>query len=122
LPLLLPRRVSSGRITRTRLYSGHWLFAVADGMGGLAAGEVASAAVIESLRAHDADVGISAVLEVLGHTVTEASAEVARRAANDLAQFGMGTILTARPWSGHTAALVHMGDSRAFRFRDGQLR
>ena len=103
-------------------YSGRWLFAVADGMGGHAAGEVASAAVIESLRAHDADVGAGAVLEVLGHAVTEANVEVARRAADDPARFGMGTTLTAMLWSGDTAALVHIGDSRAFRLRDGQLR
>ena len=103
-------------------YSGRWLFAVADGMGGHAAGEVASAAVIESLRAHDADVGASALLEVLGHAVTEANAEVARRAADDSARFGMGTTLTAMLWSGGTAALLHIGDSRAFRLRDGRLR
>jgi len=103
-------------------YSGRWLFAVADGMGGHAAGEVASAAVIESLRAHDADVDADALLEVLGHAVTEANAEVARRAAEDSARFGMGTTLTAMLWSGNTAALVHIGDSRAFRLRDGQLR
>jgi PPM family protein phosphatase len=91
-------------------------------MGGHAAGEVASAAVIDSLRAHDADVGADAVLEVLGHAVTEANAEVARRAAEDPARFGMGTTLTAMLWSGDMAALVHIGDSRAFRLRDGQLR
>jgi PPM family protein phosphatase len=103
-------------------YSGRWLFAVADGMGGHAAGEVASAAVIESLRAHDADVGADALLEVLGHAATEANAEVARRAAEDSSRFGMGTTLTAMLWSGRQAALVHIGDSRAFRLRDGQLR
>jgi serine/threonine protein phosphatase PrpC len=103
-------------------YLGRWLFAVADGMGGHAAGEVASAAVIESLRAHDTDVGASALLEVLGHAVTAANVEVARRAAEDPARFGMGTTLTAMLWSGDTAALVHIGDSRAFRLRDGQLR
>ena len=103
-------------------YSGRWLFAVADGMGGHAAGEVASAAVIESLRAHDLDVGADALLEALGHAVTEANAEVARRAAEDSARFGMGTTLTAMLWSGSTSALVHIGDSRAFRLRDGQLR
>jgi len=103
-------------------YSGHWLFAVADGMGGHAAGEVASAAVIESLRAHDTDVGAGSLLEVLGQAVTEANAEVARRAAEDSSRFGMGTTLTAMLWSGDSAALVHIGDSRAFRLRDGQLR
>jgi protein phosphatase len=91
-------------------------------MGGHAAGEVASAAVIESLRTHDADVGTGALLDVLGHAVTEANAELARRAADDPARFGMGTTLTAMLWSGDQAALVHIGDSRAFRLRDGQLR
>jgi PPM family protein phosphatase len=103
-------------------YSGRCLFAVADGMGGHAAGEVASAAVIESLRAHDEDVSVGALLKVLHHAVTEANAEVARRAADDPARFGMGTTLTAMLWSGDTAALAHIGDSRAFRLRDGQLR
>jgi PPM family protein phosphatase len=90
-------------------------------MGGHAAGEVASAAVIESLRVHDTDVGAGALLEVLGQAVTEANAEVARRAAEDSSRFGMGTTLTAMLWSGTTAALVHIGDSRAFRLQDGQL-
>ena len=103
-------------------YSGRWLFAVADGMGGHAAGEVASAAVIESLRAHDTDVAPGALLEVLGRAVAEANGEVARRAAEDSARRGMGTTLTAMLWSGDRAALVHIGDSRAFRLRDGQLR
>ena len=43
-------------------YAGRWLFAVADGLGGHAAGEVASAAVIESLRSHDAEVAPEAML------------------------------------------------------------
>jgi protein phosphatase len=103
-------------------YSGRWLFAVADGMGGHAAGEIASAAVIESLRVHDEDVGADALMQVLSHAVTEANAEVARRAAEDPARFGMGTTLTALLLSGDTAVLVHIGDSRAFRLRDGQLR
>jgi PPM family protein phosphatase len=60
--------------------------------------------------------------EVLGHAVTEANAEIARRAAEDPARFGMGTTLTAMLWSGDTAVLAHIGDSRAFRLRDGQLR
>ena len=85
-------------------YSGRWLFAVADGMGGHAAGEVASAAVIESLRTHDADVGADALLGVLGQAVTEANAEVARRAAGDSARFGMGTTLTAMLLSGAAAS------------------
>jgi PPM family protein phosphatase len=102
-------------------YSGRWLFAVADGMGGHAAGEVASAAVIETLRAHDAEVPPDTMLEVIGAAVSEANGEVARRAAEDPTRRGMGTTLTAMLWSGNRFALAHIGDSRAFRLRNGEL-
>ena len=103
-------------------YSGRWLFAVADGMGGHAAGEVASAAVIESLLSHDSEIAPVALLEVLGPAIAEANAEVGRRAAEDPSRRGMGTTLTAMLWSGDRFALAHIGDSRAFRLRAGQLR
>ena len=71
-------------------YAGRWLYAVADGMGGHAAGEVASAAVIESLRSHDDEVAPDRLLEVLGRAVAEANAEVARRADEDPGPEGHG--------------------------------
>ncbi len=103
-------------------YSGRWLYAVADGMGGHAAGEVASAAVIDSLRVRDVEVSPENLLGTLGRAVAEANGEVARRAAEDPARRGMGTTLTAMLRSGDQAALAHIGDSRAFMLRNGQLR
>ena len=103
-------------------YSGRWLYAVADGMGGHAAGEVASAVVIESLRRHDTEIEPDTLLATLGRAVTAANAEVARAAAEDVARRGMGTTLTAMLWSGSQFALANMGDSRAFRLREGQFR
>lgn len=104
------------------VYLGARLAAIADGMGGHAAGEVASAAVIESLRRYDADVAPAGLLEVLGRAAAVANGEVARRAAQDPARLGMGTTLTAMLWSGDRAALAHIGDSRAFRLRGGRFR
>lgn len=102
-------------------YSGRRLFAVADGMGGHAAGEVASAAVIQSLRTHDTEIASGTLLDVLGLAVAEANDAVAGRAAEDVSRRGMGTTLTAVLWTTDRLALAHIGDSRAFRFRDGQL-
>ncbi len=103
-------------------YSGRWLHAVADGMGGHAAGEVASAAVIESLRARDVEVSPADLLRTLGRAVADANGEVARRAAEDPARQGMGTTLTAMLRSGDQVAIAHNGDSRAFLLRGGHLR
>jgi serine/threonine protein phosphatase PrpC len=103
-------------------YSGRCLYAVADGLGGHAAGEIASAVVIDSLRHQDADVGKDALLQTLGRAITKANASVAVAAAEDPARRGMGTTLTAMLWSGDRFALGHIGDSRAFRLREGEFR
>lgn len=103
-------------------YSGRWLFAVADGLGGHAAGELASATVIETLQAYDRDVNQAEALRTLSRAVREANAEVARRATEDPARRGMGTTLTAVLRTGDRLAVAHIGDSRAFRLRGGQLR
>lgn len=103
-------------------YAGHWLYAVADGMGGHAAGEVASAAVIQALSEYDAKAPPEHLVEILGAAVREANAAIRRRTENDPDLRTMGTTLTATLWSGHTFALAHIGDSRAYLLRGGQLR
>ncbi len=94
-------------------YAGRWLFAVAGGLGGHAAGETASAAVIKSLRSYDAEVAPGFMLKVLSRAVAQANREVARQAAGNPARQGMGTTLTAMLFCGDRAALAHVGDSRA---------
>lgn len=124
IALLWAAASETGRVRQGNedsVYAGRWLFAVADGMGGHAAGEVASSAVIESLRRHDARVGQTALADTLSRAVAEANGQIARQAAEDPARRGMGTTLTAMLWSSECFALAHIGDSRAFRLRDGQI-
>jgi PPM family protein phosphatase len=104
-------------------YAGHWLCAVADGMGGHVAGDVASAAVVEALRPFDVDAGSPAQLtEILGRAVTAASDHVAARIEADQRLAGMGTTLTAMLWSRSHAAVANIGDSSAYLLRRGTLR
>src|SRR5437870_10853455 len=92
------------------------LYAVADGMGGHRAGEVASATAIETLKA--AYVGG----QRLDDAVEAANAAVFAKAADDQALQGMGTTLTAVALEDdHTALLGHVGDSRAYLMRDGAV-
>ena len=92
------------------------LWAVADGMGGHRAGEVASATAIETLQ--DAYRGG----QPLDAAVEAANAAVFSKAADDAALRGMGTTLTAvAVEDGHTALLGHVGDSRAYLLRDGAV-
>ena len=107
-------RVRSGN--EDALLVGRTLFAVADGMGGHRAGEVASATALGPLgpldgrHFPDSDTALSA----LTAAVTAANAEVSRRAHDDPDLEGMGTTLTALHVDGHDAHLVHVGDSRAY--------
>ncbi len=96
------------------------LYAVADGMGGAQAGELASqlAAAALSERAPDAR-GEDAVAEL----VREANRRIFTRSLEDPAASGMGTTVTAAllDETSGTAAIGHVGDSRAYRVRDGAL-
>ena len=90
------------------------LYAVADGMGGHRAGEVASATAIESLR-NAFNTG-----RRLDEAVEEANAAVFAKASANLNMRGMGTTLTAATIvDDRTALLGHVGDSRAYLMRDG---
>jgi protein phosphatase len=102
-------------------YAGARLLAVADGMGGHAGGEVASAAVIEALRPLDTEVPAGELLNALDHAVRRASSTLRDIVRDDPSLLGMGTTLTALLWSGSQLGLVHIGDSRAYLVRDGEV-
>ncbi len=103
-------------------YAGPRLLAVADGMGGYEAGEVASAAVIKSVAPLDrAPMPESELIDAIADAVTAAKQNLRGIVEADPAVGSMGTTLTAMLWSGATAAICHIGDSRAYLLRDGDL-
>ena len=103
------------------VYAGPRLLAVADGMGGHAAGDVASKVVIAALEHLDEDPPSGDMLQALRSAVFEGS-EHLREVIRESPQLeGMGTTLTAILFAGGRLALCHVGDSRAYLVRDGQL-
>jgi protein phosphatase len=106
------------------------LFVVADGMGGHAGGDRASQLAVQEIRetvAH-ADLGnpIPGVREqpacqALRSGARRASSEIYRLAQRDRALNGMGTTLTSLLFHEHRVCLAHVGDSRAYLFRDGRI-
>lgn len=91
------------------------VFAVADGMGGHRAGDIASATALEAFEARLAD-GDS-----LGGAIEAANAKVFAKAQTDPDMRGMGTTVTAVQFDEETALVGHVGDSRAYLLRDGDL-
>ncbi|HET7236098.1 MAG TPA: Stp1/IreP family PP2C-type Ser/Thr phosphatase [Actinomycetota bacterium] len=92
------------------------LYAVADGMGGHRGGEVASSLALETVqRLFERQEG------TLAQQVTEANRAVFERSQQDRSVAGMGTTLTAALVEGDRVHLAHVGDSRAYLFRDGEL-
>jgi serine/threonine protein phosphatase PrpC len=102
-------------------YAGARLLAVADGLGGHAGGEVASAAAIDALKPLDTEIPAGDLLNALEHAVHEANDKLQLIAESDPSLRGLGTTLTAMLWSGSQLALVHIGDSRAYLLREGEL-
>lgn len=102
-------------------YAGPRLLAVADGMGGQAAGEVASAEVLATLVKLDDDIPGADLLSLLGDAVQQANDRLRAMVEEDPQLEGMGCTLTAMLWTGQRMGMVHIGDSRAYLLRDGVL-
>jgi len=104
-------------------HAGAWLAAVADGMGGMAAGDLASTIVIEAIATLDVATPDDGLIAVLKGAVDVATAGIRAAVVEDPAREGMGTTLTALLFSGSGTclALAHVGDSRAYLLRDGVL-
>jgi serine/threonine protein phosphatase PrpC len=103
------------------VYAGPRLLAVADGFGRDGHGAPASAAVIAALRPLDDGVPAGDLLSALDEAVHSADAALGELARADPAMEGAGSTLTAMLWSGSRLGLVHIGDSRAYVLRDGEL-
>lgn len=102
-----------------------WLFVVADGMGGAAAGRTASEMAVniikeqypQQVRQH----GEGNIFEALNAAIEEANLAIWRRAREDVGCRGMGTTVTALVVHKGVAYTAHVGDSRIYRFRAGRL-
>ena len=97
------------------------LLVVADGMGGAAAGDLASAVAINTIRTIDAPTDGKQMLEVLAHAIHDANTKIAELIESDVSLEGMGTTVTGAMFDGVELGLAHIGDSRAYLFRDGRL-
>uniref|UniRef100_UPI0010FA3567 PP2C family serine/threonine-protein phosphatase n=1 Tax=Rhodococcus sp. Q TaxID=2502252 RepID=UPI0010FA3567 len=103
------------------VYAGARLLALADGMGGHAAGEVASQLMIAALAHLDDDEPGDDLLGKLAAATRHGNAAIAEQVEEEPELDGMGTTLTAILFAGSKLGLAHIGDSRAYLLRDAVL-
>lgn len=102
-------------------YAGPHLLVVADGMGGAAAGEVASSVVVAALSRLDEDDPGGDLIAVLEQQIQRAEQQLGALVDAQPGLAGMGTTVTAALRSGSRLGLLHIGDSRGYLLRDGRL-
>jgi PPM family protein phosphatase len=102
-------------------YAGPHLLAIADGMGGHAAGEVASSIAVATIAQLDLEPAGSDLLDALAASIDEANFRLRQMVDGDDALEGMGTTLTALLFTGSRVGIAHIGDSRAFLLRGGEF-
>ena len=107
------------RANEDALLSRSPLFVVADGMGGAQAGEVASQLAVEAFKRGVDD--SPAPEEALARLAQEANTRIHERSHSHTEQAGMGTTLTALYVGPEDVAIAHVGDSRAYCWRAGEL-
>src|ERR687898_349127 len=94
------------------------LFVVADGMGGAQAGEVASEMAVDSF---DGGLPDGAVADALVRIIQDANRRIHDRSRSDEQAAGMGTTCTAAYVGDSEVTVAHVGDSRAYLWRGGEL-
>ncbi|NLT56973.1 MAG: serine/threonine-protein phosphatase [Actinomycetales bacterium] len=103
-------------------YAGPHLLVVADGMGGHAGGDIASSLAIAELAPLDGEShGADDALTHLSKAIASAHQRLLERVAEEPELAGMGTTVSAILRSGNLLAVAHIGDSRAYLLRDGEL-
>jgi serine/threonine protein phosphatase PrpC len=102
-------------------YASPHLLVVADGMGGAAAGDLASAVAIDTIRKVESPTTGEDMLERLALAIEHANDKIAELVESDLSLEGMGTTVTGGMFDGINLGLAHIGDSRAYLFRHGYL-
>ncbi|WP_251152975.1 Stp1/IreP family PP2C-type Ser/Thr phosphatase [Cellulosimicrobium sp. Marseille-Q4280] len=103
-------------------YAGPHLLVVADGMGGHAGGDVASSIAIAALAHLDGEShGSDDALTELEQSIDHARQDLVERSVSDPELAGMGTTVTAILRAGNKLAMAHLGDSRAYLLREGEL-
>jgi serine/threonine protein phosphatase PrpC len=103
------------------VHAGRRLIAVADGIGGMPAGELASDIVIKALAPLDRDPALADPVAALMDAVAAANEDIRAACESDESQDGMGTTVTAMLIAGEQIGLMHVGDSRGYLFRDDTL-
>src|SRR5579871_1815930 len=98
------------------------LFIVADGMGGHAAGEVASEIAVDTVSNVYYQDDSDDVASSLVHAIRRANAAIHQRAAENMLRSGMGTTCVAAILRGNLAYIANVGDSRAYFVRKGHAR
>jgi serine/threonine protein phosphatase PrpC len=113
-----------GRVRKNNQDSGYLspnLLVVADGMGGAAAGDLASAVAIDTIRKIDTPTSGEHMLEALSGALHRANDRIADLVDADYALEGMGTTVTGVLFDGSQFGLAHIGDSRAYLLHDSHL-
>jgi protein phosphatase len=125
LSLRFAARSEIGKVRRNNEDAGYAavdLLVVADGMGGHEAGELASAATIAAVVAAASNsIGADEVLNELADAVITSGEYIADVVSGNRDLAGMGTTMTVVALRGERIAMAHVGDSRAYVYRDGEL-
>ncbi|TWG99024.1 protein phosphatase [Nocardioides sp. J9] len=102
-------------------YAGPWLLSVCDGVGGAARGDIASGTAVNELRQLDEPPGSADVLDRVNDGLHEAHVAIGHQVDQDPSLNGTSTTATVALFDGSRLALGHVGDSRAYLLRDGEL-